>query len=119
VPHPRAGLNNLAVLRLEHDGQPAEALRILAPNLDGTLPQPYARALAARCHVKLGAPEQAERHLNIAIRDFELTLARRDVSAGENLTTLREYTAIILWAAGDLGDDLRISLIVNAAFAPS
>ena len=56
-----AALNNLALAHLEHRHDPAEALSILAPNLDDSLPQPYAHALAARCHARLGNVGEARR----------------------------------------------------------
>jgi len=102
-----AALNNLALVRLEHHHDPADALGILAPNLDDPLPQPYAHALAARCHAQLGNVTEARRHLDAAAGDFETATTSQPL-ADDNLMAIAEYTTIVLQAAGDLGDDRRV-----------
>lgn len=103
-----AALNNLALAHLEHHRDPDAALKILAPNLADTAPQPYAHALAVRCLVQLGQAAEARHHLDASIRDFERAAEALDRLAGDALVTVPEYTAIILQAAGDLGDDRHV-----------
>jgi len=103
-----AALNNLALAHLEYRRDPNAALKVLAPNLDDTAPQPYAHALAARCRSRLGDATEAQRHLGASIRDFERAVAALDRPADEAFVTVSEYTAIILQAAGDLGDDWQV-----------
>jgi len=104
-----AALNNLALVHLDHHGAPPEALKVLAPNLDAPFPQPYARALAARCHARLNDAAEARRQLDAAIGDFE-SMARGPelVLGGAGGEVVFEYTAVILQAAGDIGDDRRV-----------
>ncbi|WP_324718069.1 tetratricopeptide repeat protein [Carboxydochorda subterranea] len=110
-----AALNNLALVVLEHRKDPAEALKILQPNLepapqpqsDSAVPQqgaghPFAHAIAARCCHELGERQAARRHLDAAVRAFERGPAA--TFPGPRRTWL-EYTAVILHAAGTLGDD--------------
>ena len=101
-----AAYNNLALMLLEHRGDPEAALRTLAPNLppqahgDG---HPFAHALAARCWHRLGDLERARHHLNQAIRTFDA--GARQAGLPVTRHAWREYTAAILHAAGALGDD--------------
>ncbi len=103
-----AALNNLALAHLEHHRDPDAALKILAPNLDDTAPQPYAHALAARCRARLGDATEARRRLDASIRDFERAVEALGRLADDALVTVSEYTAIILQAAGDVGDDRQV-----------
>jgi tetratricopeptide (TPR) repeat protein len=103
-----AALNNLALAHLEHHRDPDAALKILAPNLADAAPQPYAHALAARCLVRLGDTTEALRRLDASIRDFECAIEVLDRLADDALVTVSEYTAIILQAAGDVGDDRQV-----------
>lgn len=125
-----AALNNLALLMLEHRGDPAEALRILQPNLRPDLRQaagppptgdvamqsapcrdvrahagahPFAHAVASRCYHRLGDPAAARRHLEAAIRAFELGPDSTGFAGPRG--RWQEYTAAILLAAGTLEDD--------------
>ncbi|MEW6048152.1 MAG: tetratricopeptide repeat protein [Bacillota bacterium] len=125
-----AALNNLALMTLEHRHDPAEALRILQPNLRPDLRQvagpsagadvpthavpsrdppshagthPFAHAVAARCHHRLGDTATARRHLEAAIRAFEQGPDATGFAGPRR--RWQEYTAAILLAAGTLEDD--------------
>jgi len=103
-----AALNNLALMELEHRSNPAAALEVLAPNLESSSPQPYAHGLAARCHARLGNRTAAQRQLRTSIDAFQSALAQATHAANISRLALCEYTAIILQAAGDLGDDREV-----------
>jgi len=103
-----AALNNLALIQLEHRNDPTAALETLAPNLEDSAPQPYAHALAARCHSSLGFAALARHHLDAAIRHFEDVVEGFGGQLGSELVNVAEYTAIILQAAGDIGDDRQV-----------
>lgn len=99
-----AALNALALLQLDYDSDPQQALRTLIPNLLDDRPQPVAHAVAARCHAQLGTRDEGQLHLEKAVCDLEAALSRTP----EGLVgALREHTALVLQASGDLGDDQR------------
>lgn len=101
APNP-ASLNNWAVCRF-YQGDPEGALQILQPNLASSDLAPFARALAARAYAMLGRNDEALKHLNRAIADFEEGLARLAPLDRNETTTWREYTVILKQAAGDIG----------------
>ena len=97
-----ASRNNLAMCRFRQ-GDPEGALKVLKPNLEADLPNPFAHALAAQALAALGRQEDAQEHLARAISDFE-TGMKTVVPAGlVDGQSWREYTVIIKRAAGDLG----------------
>ncbi|MDR7460729.1 MAG: hypothetical protein QN122_13775 [Armatimonadota bacterium] len=96
--------NNLAVIALDVDGRPAEALEWLAPQLgSGAQGHPFAHALAVRAHVALGDAARAAAHLHEAVKGFEQGLPLQP--PGVATRTFQEYTAVIIGAAGALGED--------------
>ena len=99
--------NNLAVVYLDHDRDPARAYELLRPTIDSPDlgPQPFARALATRCLAALGDPDAARRLLDQAIRDLEAGLSGNRPWSSGPLEAWREYTVSVLRAAGSLEDD--------------
>ncbi|MEW6107450.1 MAG: tetratricopeptide repeat protein, partial [Bacillota bacterium] len=59
-----ASRNNLAMCRFRR-GDREGALRVLKPNLEADLPNPFAHALAAQALAALGRKEDAEAHLPV------------------------------------------------------
>jgi tetratricopeptide (TPR) repeat protein len=97
-----AASNNLAAIALDVDGNPQDALKWLEPNLQfGPAGHPFAHALAARCYVALDQPERAAAHLREAVDRMD-DLRRHP---GRPARFWREYTGVVIQAAGTLGDD--------------
>jgi len=97
-----ASLNNWAVCRF-YQGDPEGTLQILKPNLASSGLAPFAWALAARAYAVLGRNDEALKHLNRAIADFEEGLKRLGPLDRGETKTWREYTVILKQAAGEIG----------------
>lgn len=104
--HFTAVYNNLALLQLEHHHRPDEALKLLRKNLDSPrVPwQPFTRAVAARCLLRMDRREEAREVLQQAIRDFEAGLNADINREPWARRAWSEYISKILEAAGELGD---------------
>lgn len=100
--------NNLA-FAIFMGGEPRRALEVLEPLLspenESSQANPFTFALAARIHCSLGREDQARRLLQQAVRRFDEGLAAlRRTKQVQDLHSFREYTVIIMRAAGDLRD---------------
>ncbi|MEA4882745.1 MAG: tetratricopeptide repeat protein [Clostridia bacterium] len=95
-------LNNLAFCRF-YQNDSEEALEILQPNLSTGVHNPFAHALAAQICVALGRRDEAEKHLESAIRDFEDGLPKARLAPAAIAKPWRQYSVALKRAAGDLG----------------
>lgn len=66
-------INNLAFCLFMQDN-PEEALEVLRPNLSANVPNPFASALASQICVAIGRMDEAEKHLETAVRSFDAGL---------------------------------------------
>lgn len=105
--HVSAVYNNLALLQLEYYHRPDEALRLLNKNLESPqVPwQPFTRAVAARCLLRMDRVKEARASLAQAVRDFEAGLDSPINREPWARRAWREYVSRILEAAGELGED--------------
>lgn len=94
--------NNLATA-FYNGGKPAEAWRVLEPELNKGVLSPFAWALASMIARDLGRSSEARAYLRRAITMFE-TGAQNPRNLGFEPEAWREYTVIIKRAAGHLDD---------------
>lgn len=95
-------INNLAFCLFMQDN-PEEALEVLRPNLSADIPNPFASALASQICVALGRMDEAEKHLETAVRSFDAGLPQMRLAPTAISNPWYEYTVMLKRAAGDLG----------------